>query len=117
MTDNVLLAYFEKMVSERGIHSLTYDDQLLFAVLKNTTLTHCPLCSSELKHSIFSQCAGHGEFPRYLKIRCNGCSIEHVDCISYGKTWKDAENAVRVRCAEIAHAVAESLRKEKGNDP
>ena len=113
MKDAELLALFEAKVAERGIHALTVDDQYLYEVLKNTKLSTCPMCGGELKHSIFSRCAGHGDFPLFLKIDCLNCSFDHNGCITYGETWQDVERAYLVRCGKVARCVAESIKNRK----
>ena len=113
MKDSEHLKLLEKHVASSGVRSLVYDDQLIYEILKNTTLTTCPLCDGELEHSISSVCAGHGEFPRYLEIKCCSCSISHKGCVDYGESWQGVERSFLVRCSKIARAVADQLRKGK----
>lgn len=53
-----------------------YDDELFLKYLDSTLVSKCPICSSELNRSIVSCCAGHGEFPRGVRYRCWGCSLD-----------------------------------------
>ena len=53
-----------------------YDDELFVKYFDSTLISKCPICSSELYRSVVSYCAGHGEFPRGIKYRCWGCSLD-----------------------------------------
>lgn len=76
-------------------YSLSYDDQLLLDILcSDNVVSECLWCgSSSIKHSITSVCAGHGDYPRYVRIKCNNCAFSIKGCISYGDTYNDVRNA------------------------
>lgn len=61
-----------------------YDDLLFVEYLDSTLVSKCPICSSELNRFIVSCFAGHGEFPRGVRYRCWGCSL---DMTAYSPLW------------------------------
>ena len=105
VTDQEMLKMLEDRVKERGKDSLYYDDEPLLNALRITDVKECPVCHSSVKHSISSVCAGHGEFPRYLKIKCQGCGISSERCVDFGGSILDAIDAFKRKAERIIKAV------------
>ena len=104
-TDQEVLKMLEDYVKERGERSLTYDDKCLLDALRTTDIKSCPVCHSPVKHSIRSVCAGHGDFPRYLKIECQGCGILYENCIDYGGSIAQVIKGFKRKAEHIIKAV------------
>ena len=77
------------------------DDQYLYRILKHPNrITCCPLCGGDIKHSITSYCAGHGEFPRFVVFSCLGrCKFSFESSISYG----DSYDTARLKYTDYCH--------------
>ena len=110
-SDAEILTLLETKIAQRGLGTLSYDDRLLYDVLKSSTLTVCPLCGGVLKRSISSVCAGHGDFPRYLNISCTKCTFDHSGCVDYGNTWRDVEREYIKRCNKIVRSVSGEVQQ------
>ena len=105
MTDKEMLEELERNSRCRGNFALVYDDLLLLKALRMTDVKECPVCHSSVEHSISSECAGHGDFPRFLNIECQGCGISTKECISYGGSISEAIEAFKRKAEHIIKAV------------
>ena len=110
-SDRELLEMLEKM---EGKYALSYDDNLLLEALRKTDVKECPICCSEVKHSVRSICAGHGEFPRYLSIKCTGCGLDYEGCVDYGNTLESVFKGFMRKAEHILKSV-DSYYKRKEN--
>lgn len=113
-TDQEVLEILENCVKERGERSLTYDDKRLLDALRTTDIKSCPICHSPVKHSVRSICAGHGEFPRYLSIKCTGCGLDYEGCIDYGNTLESVFKGFMRKAEHILKAVDSSYKRKEG---
>ncbi len=107
-SDKEVLKMLEKKVEERGLYSLTYDDRCLLDALNMTDVKSCPVCGSAVKHSIRSVCAGHGDFPRYLNIECQGCGLLYENCIDYGGSIQQVIDAFKRKARRVIKAVKDN---------
>lgn len=124
-TDAEYREHLEHQVVTQGEYRLTYDDRLLLKILQECKITHCGLCGAPVRHSIESECAGHGDYPRFLKISCQNvkCRFTIRDCIDYGLDWRNVERDFVNRCEEIKQSILsryngieDKITKQKGEE-
>ena len=114
-SDAEMLAYFEEKISKSFFKTdscLVCDDQYLYRILKHPNrITCCPLCGGDIKHSITSYCAGHGEFPRFVVFSCLGrCKFSFESSISYCDSYDTARLQYLDYCNNLRKSIISSKK-------